>query len=80
MKTGVAVLPLHRGSTLNLIADKSAGIQEVITSFSHERPEKLIRELFLLKEMKLPHRHSPPSCSSVYSFPAPSALAATSIH
>lgn len=47
-----------RGATLNLVADKSAEIQGTITSLSHERPEKLIRELFLLKEMRLPARHS----------------------
>jgi hypothetical protein len=47
-----------RGATLNLVARESAEIRGIITALSHERPEKHLQRLRVVKEMTLPSRHA----------------------
>jgi hypothetical protein len=53
------------GETLNLVASESDKSRDVITSISKERPEKVIRELKQIKELKLPPEH-PVTITSIH--------------
>jgi len=47
----------HVGEPLNMVAAESEGARQVSTLLSHEKPEKLVRELKRLQNLTLPRRH-----------------------
>jgi uncharacterized protein len=48
---------VKKESVLNLVAAESVPTQNVMTELSHETPEKIVRELNLMKTLSLPKRH-----------------------
>jgi|Deesub1362A_J573_1020465.scaffolds.fasta_scaffold00006_26 hypothetical protein len=51
------IITSRKGFTLNLVSKKVKNTQNKITEISRENPDKIIKEIKLLKRIKMPERH-----------------------